>query len=164
MFFHTKFSAWTSFMLAYGSASTHFEKISVTTKRKRFSFELWRGPTMSMAQRMKGYGDVLEERTSAGCRMVGASLAFFAFFCEFLTISDHRWPVVSVAFDLHCKWPSTGMVSAGSRIDFFHDFSRLFSFQTRHEWSGKIPFVNFPVDCYITHGLGLDFAQPFFGR
>ena len=43
-------------------------------------------------------------------------------------------------------------------MDFFHDFSRLFSFQTRHEQSGKFSLVNFPVDRHVTRGLGSDFA------
>ena len=80
MFFHTKFSTWTSFILAYDSVSIHFEKKSVRTKRKRFCFELWRGPTISMAQSIKGYGNMMEEKTYAGCRIVVACLWHFLHF------------------------------------------------------------------------------------
>ena len=47
---------------------------------------------------------------------------------------------------------------------FFHYSSRFLPFQTRHEWFGESPFVNFAVHCHVACGLCSDFAGcPFLG-
>ena len=66
MFLHTKLSTWASLILALDSASTHFEKKYVRTNRKRFCLELWRGLTISIDQRINGYGEEMDDSSSAG--------------------------------------------------------------------------------------------------
>ena len=94
---------------------------------------------------------------------MGVPLAFFVFPREVLAIFNHRWPVVSVAFDFDCEGPSTIVISVGSRVDLFHYLSRFLPFYTGHEWSRKSPLVEFSVKQDVSCGLGINFLGcPFF--
>lgn len=88
-----KLSTWVSLMLAYESALNHFEMKSVKTKRNCLCLELCRGSSTSIDLCTDGYGDDMDDRTSAGWRIVGTCLWPFLRFCanfpQSLTNSRH---------------------------------------------------------------------------
>lgn len=83
------------------------------------------------------------------------ALAFFALSRVFLTVADHRWPVVTMPFDLDGQGSSSRMVTARAALYFLHNIPWFSALHAEEKGTRESPLEYDILYQNISRGLSL---------